>query len=133
MTFKKVFDNCRSGLMSSGTKHVGILSVVMEVDSETKRLHLRDVCWLHSCLCVAAGHVNSLYSVQLLLWFANFTFNTITRINAFTDSGETLDAIKVLRDGALIFVFVLLVTLLAVVCHLTSNQVMYRLFIRNVF
>ncbi|XP_031779956.1 gustatory receptor 7 isoform X1 [Nasonia vitripennis] len=100
----------------------GFLSIMMELDSEPKRLHLRDVCWLHSCLCAAAANVNSLYSLQLMLWFANLTFNTISRINDFGQPQNSIDAFKLARDAGLVLIFVTLVFFIAGVCHVTSTQ-----------
>ncbi|OXU25320.1 hypothetical protein TSAR_016295 [Trichomalopsis sarcophagae] len=100
----------------------GFLSIMMELDSEPKRLHLRDVCWLHSCLCAAAANVNSLYSLQLMLWFANLMFNTISRINDFGQPQNNIDAFKLARDAGLVLIFVTLVFFIAGVCHVTSTQ-----------
>lgn len=96
---------------------------MIEVNSEPKRLNLRDVCWLHSSLCAAAAKVNSLYSLQLLLWFANLTFNTISRISDFSQPQSIVDTFKLARDAGLVLIFVVLLCFIAIVCHLTSTQV----------
>ncbi|XP_058790936.1 uncharacterized protein LOC131664086 [Phymastichus coffea] len=102
----------------------GLSSILLEIDNKAKRFHLRDICWLHSCLCAAVEDVNSLYSAQLLLWFANFTFNTITLIHDFTDfePKKIDDAAKFIRDGGLVILFSLLVSFMAAICHFTAAE-----------
>ena len=56
------------------------------------------------------------------MWFGTLTFNTISRIYAFSEE-ELRNVIKEIREGFLASYFIVNLTLLAAVCHLTANEV----------
>ncbi|XP_012286310.1 uncharacterized protein LOC105702926 [Orussus abietinus] len=106
-------------ILSDGTT---LTSLVAEVGGDRKRLRLRDVWWLHGCLVAAAEELNSLYSVQLFLWFCTLTFNITTRIYVFFEDESSFNFKKFLRDGGIGLYFIMMLTILTAICHRTSTE-----------
>ncbi|XP_043269514.1 uncharacterized protein [Venturia canescens] len=86
------------------------------------QLTLRDAWFLHNVLVAAARELNSLYSIQLLLWIIGLTFNIISRIYVIFDTEHYFEVAKMCRESGLAAIFIFLLTALAGVCHLTAAE-----------
>lgn len=117
------FLNDRFGCHFNILKFADLLSIITDGNSRSKKLRLREVCWLHSCLCSAAEDINSLYSIQLLFWFFNSTYLILTRLDASIGSSDVYHDFK---DSTIILLFTLFIFLMSTICHLTSVQVKYH-------
>ena len=102
---------------------LGLSSVSDDSEDDQKYLRLRDAWCLHGYLTAAAEELNSMYSVQLLVWFATLTFNTISRIYAFSTREDDINVFRDIRESILAIFFIATLTLLAAICHLTANEV----------
>ncbi|KAG5321952.1 OX2R protein, partial [Pseudoatta argentina] len=94
---------------------------IMVVDRLDKQFHLQEVWWLHSCLTNATEMINSVYSIQLLLWIFCMSFNTLTRIYTI-NNGAILQPLLIAREILLVSACVTNLLIITIICHMTATQ-----------
>ncbi|XP_018317978.1 gustatory receptor 10 [Mycetomoellerius zeteki] len=94
---------------------------IMVVDRSDKQFHLQEVWWLHSCLTNATEMINSVYSIQLLLWIFCMSFNTLTRIYTI-NNGAILQPLLIAREILLVSACVTNLLIITIICHITATQ-----------
>lgn len=96
---------------------------IMVMDRSGKQLRLQEVWWLHSCLTDATEMMNSVYSLQLLLWISCMSFNTLTRIYTINDNGAVSQPLLMVREILLVSACVTNLLIITITCHVTATQV----------
>ncbi|XP_033225802.1 uncharacterized protein LOC117178484 [Belonocnema kinseyi] len=96
--------------------------VLAKSEDDHKHLNIRDAWRLHWYLVSAAEELNSMYSIQLLVWCATLSFNTISRIYTFFTLHESKNIFRNIRESILASYFIALLTSLATICSLTANE-----------
>ncbi|XP_018376361.1 PREDICTED: uncharacterized protein LOC108769720 [Trachymyrmex cornetzi] len=94
---------------------------IMVMDRLDKQFHLQEVWWLHSCLTNATEMINSVYSIQLLLWIFCMSFNTLTRIYTI-NNGAILQPLLIAREILLVSACVTNLLIITIICHMTATQ-----------
>lgn len=94
----------------------------MDTESGYRKLQLEDAWQHHESLTIAAKNLNSIYSVQYLVWFSILSMSTMYHIYELsTEPPDSLFENIQAALAALFYIFIL--TLVAVVCHMTANEV----------
>ncbi|XP_014486021.1 PREDICTED: uncharacterized protein LOC106750294 [Dinoponera quadriceps] len=94
---------------------------IMVVDRSARQLRLQEVWWLHSCLANATELINSVYGVQLLLWIAGGSFNTLTRIYTINEH-TSLSTFLIARETMMVSACATNLLLITTVCHSIAGQ-----------
>ncbi|KAG5312436.1 OX2R protein, partial [Acromyrmex insinuator] len=112
---------CESLLLPEGRLIAKNDGKIMVVDRLDKQFHLQEVWWLHSCLTNATEMINSVYSIQLLLWIFCMSFNTLTRIYTI-NNGAILQPLLIAREILLVSACVTNLLIITIICHMTATQ-----------
>ncbi|XP_032691579.1 uncharacterized protein LOC116854101 [Odontomachus brunneus] len=94
---------------------------IMVVDRSARQLRLQEVWWLHSCLVNATELINSVYALQLLLWIAGGSFNTLTRLYTMNEH-HGLSTFLITREMMMVSACATNLLLITTVCHSISAQ-----------
>lgn len=90
-------------------------------------IKLPDIWFMHNHLSTAAEKMNSVYSVQLMLWIFMLCLNILSRVYYIIinrhDWGKIKELIVIVRDtvtavGCFVHLFIIIVA-----CHVTSHRV----------
>lgn len=97
------------------------MTFIVDAKEKNKRLNWHELWKKHKYLIEASKKLNSKYTLQLLLWFAVLSLNSILQIYEFLKGSHRV--IENIREILLALFFIILLTALAAICHFTANEV----------
>lgn len=98
---------------------------VMMMNRNWGILKLRDVWFMYNNLSIAVEELNTVYSLQLLLWIFTFSLNALSRLYTIINYKDyRMEFVAVLlRDGFCAISFFLIIFIITLSCHSISRRV----------